>query len=386
VAVVDTGIAGQLPDFQVSRTDRTSRVIASAVTNPDATTATDTFGHGTHVAGLIAGNGFNRQPSDPLYGKYAGTAPDANLVSVKVSDDHGRTTVLDVIYGVQFAVDHKDTYGIKVINLSLNSTTAMSYKDDPLDAAVEQAWFKGITVVTAAGNRGTAADAVNYAPANDPYVITVGGGDDMGTQNIRDDVLATWSSAGRTQDGFAKPEVIAPGAKLVSTLAPNSDFTNLCPNCVVDGQYLRIGGTSMAAGVTSGVVAGLIGQHPDWTPDMVKGAVVKTARMVGGMGRMINAADATKAFASGTSDKPANANLIPNPIVNPTTGEIDYTRATWTRATWTTAADLLRATWSRASWTCACFATNEQISVDPTRATWSRASWTRATWSFAPQL
>ena len=108
-----------------------------------------------------------------MRGRYVGIAPDANLISVKVSDDQGEASVLDVIYGLQFVVDNKAAYNIRVVNLSLESTTPGSYKTDPLDAAVEAAWFKGIVVVTAAGNRGTAEDAVSYAPANDPYVIAV---------------------------------------------------------------------------------------------------------------------------------------------------------------------------------------------------------------------
>src|SRR5207244_3812652 len=119
---------------------------------------------------------------------------------VKVSDDAGNATVLDVIYGLQFAVDHKDDYGIRVINLSLQSTEAESYRTDPLDAAVEAAWFDGITVVAAAGNRGIADDAVDYAPGNDPYVITVGAIDDQATLTSDDDLQASWSSRGVTQD------------------------------------------------------------------------------------------------------------------------------------------------------------------------------------------
>ena len=107
VAVIDTGIAGSLTDFRSSQKDATSRVVASVVTNPQATTAGDSYGHGTHVAGLIAGNGFYRPTTDPLFGKYAGTAPDAKLISIKASDEDGNATVLDVIYGLQFAVDNR---------------------------------------------------------------------------------------------------------------------------------------------------------------------------------------------------------------------------------------------------------------------------------------
>ena len=153
VAVIDTGVAGGLADFR-NADGSASRVVASAVTNPDATTAEDKYGHGTHVAGLIAGDSSRRAAGDPLRGRYAGAAPEAHLVSIKASDDHGDASVLDVIYGIEFAVEHKDEFNIRVLNLSLESTVAESYRTDPLAAAVEAAWFKGIVVVAAAGNRG----------------------------------------------------------------------------------------------------------------------------------------------------------------------------------------------------------------------------------------
>ena len=166
MAVIDTGIDGNLPDFRGA--SGKSRVIATAVTNPDADTVMDTYGHGTHVAGIIAGNSNYRNSSDPLRGKFAGVAPDANLVSVKVSDDAGNATVLDVIYGLQFVVDHQNTYNIRVVNMSLDSTTPQSYKLDPLDAAVESAWFHGLVVVVAAGNRGDATRRGAVRPGQRP--------------------------------------------------------------------------------------------------------------------------------------------------------------------------------------------------------------------------
>jgi serine protease AprX len=135
VAVIDTGIDGDLPDFADSNGE--SRVVTAVVTNPDAQTATDTYGHGTHVAGIIAGDGGRRDFADPAWAKYIGIAPRANLIAIKASDDEGRGTILDAIYGLQFAVDHKDEFNIRVVNLSLSSTVAESYKTDPLDAAVE---------------------------------------------------------------------------------------------------------------------------------------------------------------------------------------------------------------------------------------------------------
>ena len=280
VAVLDTGIAGGHPDFRVSETDTRSRVIATAVTNPGATRAGDSYGHGTHVAGLIAGNAANRDAGDPLRGRYAGVAPDAHLISVKVDDGHGATTLADVIAGLQFVVDFKDEYNIRVANLSLRSSVAESYRTDPLDAAVEQAWFAGIVVVAAAGNGGAAAGSVGFSPGNDPHVITVGAVDDMATKDVGDDRLTTWSSRGMTQDGFEKPEVVAPGAHLVSTLAPGSYYAEQCPTCVVDGEYLRIGGTSMAAALVSGEVADLLQAYPNWTPQQVKATIVKRTRAV----------------------------------------------------------------------------------------------------------
>ena len=140
-----------------------------------------------------------------------GVAPKANLVSIKVSDDEGNATVLDVIAGIQFAVDHKAEYNIRVLNLSLESTATESYKTDPLDAAVEAAWFKGIFVVAAAGNRGPGGDAVHHAPGNDPYIVTVGAVDDNGTKEISDDEPTSWSSRGTTQDGFAQARHLRAG-------------------------------------------------------------------------------------------------------------------------------------------------------------------------------
>jgi serine protease AprX len=408
VAVIDTGIQGNLPDFRDSRTSSVSRVIATAVVNPGASTAADTLGHGTHVAGLIAGDGTAR-PYDSLYGKYVGVAPDANLIAVKAADDEGNTTVLDVIDGLQFVVDHKAEYGIRVVNLSLKSTQAESYLTDPLDAAVEAAWNSGVVVVVASGNDGAAADAVNYAPANDPYVITVGGVDDMGTDSTSDDTLASWSSRGTTQDGFKKPDVLAPGAHMISTIPAGSDYTQLCPTCVTDGQYFQVGGTSMAAGVASGAVADILQAHPTWTPDQVKSQLVnkttpvygpkQTVYLVNALGIKIGYTNPNRTIDGGeiTIDKAIkdklvssnlNAGLTPNSLIDPATGQIDYSRASWSRASWSDAIDSLRASWSRASWSRASWsraswsATPESC-AEFERASWSRASWSRASWSRA---
>ena len=309
VAVIDSGVAGDLVDFKGS--DGRSRVVANVVTAPGAQKAGDGLGHGTHVAGIIAGNSFNRNPADPLYGDYVGVAPDANLVVVKASDEVGNSTVLDVINGIQFVVDHKDTYNIRVLNLSLSTDVPQSYTTDPLDAAVEYAWQHGIVVVAASGNRGTARDAVQYSPANDPFAISVGGSDEQG--NYGKGARAYWSSTGRTQDGFSKPEVLAPGAHIVSTLAPGSAFQYLCPTCIVGGEYFKAGGTSMAAPVVAGAVALMLQAKPYLTPDQVKGALTATDKPVMGSWNAGNID--VEAATNLPYVQPANRGIAPNQLI-----------------------------------------------------------------------
>ena len=376
VAVIDTGIAGDLPDFRRHSNTRESRVVASAVTNPCAKEATDNYGHGTHVAGLIAGNSMALQGDDySSYSRNMGIAPGADLISVKVADEDGNSDVLDVIYGLQFAVDNKVAHNIRVINLSLSSTVAESYLTDPLDAAVEQAWNAGIVVVAAAGNEGTQADAVTYAPGNDPYVITVGAVNDRNTKTVLDDVLAPWSSHGLTQDGVRKPEVLAPGTSLTAAVAPNSDITKQCTACVSgEGRYFKMGGTSMSAAIVSGTVALLLEEHPTWTPNQVKGALVQKLVNVPGVGGEVNVQESRNAV-----NPTSNVGLTPSTTIDTTTGLIDWTRASFRRASFRDASDSgLNANWTRASFRCTCSLIEVADPVDPTRASFRRASFRRA--------
>jgi serine protease AprX len=318
---------------------------------------------------VIAGNSLNLHEKDPNYGDHMGIAPEAHLINVKVADEDGRATVLDVIHGLQFVVDHKDAYNIRVVNLSLASTVAESYRTDPLDAAAEQAWLQGVVVVAAAGNEGDAEDAVSYAPGNDPYVISVGAVDDRGTRDNDDDRLAAWSSRGLTQDGFRKPEVLAPGTHIVAPVPPMSDLTAMCPTCLRDGRYFRMGGTSMSAAVVSGVAALVLQRHPDWTPNQVKGALVSTLVNVPGVGGEVNAYRAL--YATSLS---SNVGLVPNELIDPATGEIDHLRASFRRASFRSVdGDTLDASWSRASFRCDC-SLLENGTVDPARASFRRAS------------
>jgi serine protease AprX len=319
------------------------------------------------VAGIIAGDGTRRPADDPAAGKYVGIAPDANLIAIKASDDQGRGTILDAIYGLQFAVDHQAEYNIRVVNLSLSSTTPQSYLTDPLDAAVEAAYFHGILVVAAVGNRGSAADATAYAPGNDPFALSVGGADDQGTAGRDDDAFADWSSVGTTQDGFAKPDIAAPGAHIVSTLARGSAFTDLCPACVVDDEYFRVGGSSMAAPVVAGVAALVFEAHPDWTPDDVKSTLVETARNVEGG---VDEVNASAALAQEWPFRGANADIAPNQLIDSSDGGID-----WGRSSWGAAPETLGADWARSSWGCTCTSSQPTDQIEQTRSSWGSATW-----------
>jgi serine protease AprX len=369
VAVVDTGIASGHADFKTDPRG-VSRVAASVATNPYAKHDGDSYGHGTHVAGIAAGNGANRSSKDPLYGEYAGVAPEADLINVKIADENGNATVLDAIYGLQFVVDKKADFNIRVVNLSFESAATDSYKIDPLDAAAEAAWFSGIVVVAAAGNRGTAADAVHHAPGNDPYVITVGAADDQGTSTIGDDVVASWSSRGKTQDGFSKPDVVAPGTRIVSTLAADSEFASMCPTCIVGDEYIRAGGTSMAAPMVSGGVADLLQAHPTWTPNQVKAVILATDRAIAGGASQLSLKAALAHSGNGVS---ANKGLTPNTLIDPTTGNVDYTKSRWSKSRWSRSS-WSRSSWSRSSWSCDC-SKLANGSIDPARSSWSRSSW-----------
>ena len=172
--------------------------------------------------------------------------------------------------------------------------------------------------------------------------------------------------------------MVAPGAHVVSVLAPNSDYAARCPSCVVGGgEYLRLGGTSAAAPIVAGIAADLIALHPTWTPDQVKGALISTLRRTAdGKGQEVDASRADRARGRRLL---ANAGVTPSLLIDPATGDVDPTRAGWTRAGWTRAG-WTRAGWTRAAWTCVCPG-SQLDEVDGTRAGWTRAGWTRAGWT-----
>jgi len=291
VAVIDSGVTPWHDDL----TYRGSNPAVKVVGNQRVTkfvdfvngrlTAYDDNGHGTHVAGIIAGNGYD------TLGARAGMAPAANLVSLKVLDDHGAGYISNVIGALDWAVKNKAAYNIRVINLSVGASITESYQTDPLCLAAKRAVDAGIVVVTAAGNLGhNAAGKTQYggitAPGNAPWVLTVGAYSHEGTITRTDDVMGGYSSRGPTAiDFIAKPDVVATGTGVVSLASPGSTFYSTKSAYLLNGvlktaskPYLSLTGTSMAAPVVAGTVALMLQANPKLTPNLVKGIIEYTAQ------------------------------------------------------------------------------------------------------------
>jgi serine protease AprX len=283
VAVIDSGIASH-PDLS---TNGTSRVVYSQSFVAGDTTTSDKFGHGTHVAGLIGGSGVSSGSANGYSANYAGMAPGVNLINLRVLDQNGAGTDSQVIAAIQEAITLKNTYNIRVINMSLGRPVFETYTLDPVDQAVEAAWQAGIVVVCAAGNNGRFAPTNGFGtigvPANDPSVLTVGATMTEETATRVDDKIASYSSKGPTAvDHIVKPDLVAPGNAQVSLRVAGSTLDAAYPQYEVtptsgSSKYFVLSGTSMATPVVSGAVALVLQQNPSLTPDQVKARLMKTA-------------------------------------------------------------------------------------------------------------
>jgi len=251
VAVLDTGIAPH-PDLVYPE----SRIIGWKDFVHNRTQPYDDEGHGTHVAGIIGGNGRESR------GKYLGVAPEVRLVGVKVLDEKGGGPISRVVAGVQWAVENKEKYNIKILNLSLGGPAEKGYRSDPMSKATEAAWRSGFTVCVAAGNTGPKEGTIT-TPGIAPSVITVGSINDQGTYPRRDDALDDFSSRGPTIDQLSKPDIVAPGG----------DITSLKPG----GGYVSLSGTSMATPMVSGACALLLEQKSDYQPSQIKRILLDTS-------------------------------------------------------------------------------------------------------------
>jgi hypothetical protein len=300
VAVVDSGIDPDLFDLSYSGKKR----VLVSVDFVGRGSSDDPYGHGSHVAGIIAGNGTS---SLLLSRDFAGIAPGASLLNLRVLDEYGRGYVSSVIAAIDYAIANKALYNIRVINLSLAAPPVESYRDDPLCRAVERATTAGIVVVAAAGNFGL--DPYGYkvyggitSPGISPAAITVGATNTFGTDSRSDDEVARYSSRGPTRsrsvdpvtgalvyDNLAKPDLVAPGVRLVSLERYQNQIVQHFPELHVytgrtdnKGNYMVLSGTSMATPVVAGTVALMLQGNPSLTPNMVKAILMYSAQMMEG--------------------------------------------------------------------------------------------------------
>ena len=290
VAVIDSGINDRHPDLR--NPDGSSRVVYHQDFTGTPTTNVsgaqyDLYGHGTHVAGIIGGNG------SLSGGQYAGVAPGVSLIDLRALDANGAGTDSTVIAAIQQAIALKSTYNSRIINLSLGRGIPVSYTQDPLCQAVESAWNSGIVVVVAAGNYGrlSVSGSNGYgtvtAPGNDPLVLTVGATKSNGSASPAAETVASFSSKGpTTYDHVVKPDIMAPGNGIVSLAAPGATLEASYPAELVNGtdgnsDYFTLSGTSMATPAVTGAAALVLQEQSTLTPDQVKARLMKTAYKMG---------------------------------------------------------------------------------------------------------
>lgn len=252
IAIIDTGVS---PHEDLVKPN--NRIIGFNDIVNRKTEPYDDNGHGTHVAGIIAGNGYSSK------GKYVGVAPKANILVVKALDENGGGSSSDLIQAISFIIETKDLYNTKIINLSLGTPAHSSCEKDPLCRAVEKAVSAGITVIVAAGNSGPGEGTI-LSPGISNKVITVGAVDDKKTIDTSDDTLADFSSRGPTLDGLNKPDILAPGVNIESLSNTNKS------------NYISLSGTSMSTPMVSGSVALLFNKYGDLHPSEIKEKLIQS--------------------------------------------------------------------------------------------------------------
>jgi subtilisin family serine protease len=357
----------------------------------------DTYGHGTHMAGIIAGrdDAVPTPVRDAPHDRFVGIAPDARIVNIKVADSAGATDVSQVIAAIDWIVQHGRSNGlnIRVLNLSFGTDGVQDYRLDPLAHAVEEAWRRGVVVVTAAGNDGY-GDARMNNPAYDPYVIAVGGSDGRGTVSPSDDVVAGWSSRG---DVTRRPDLVAPGQSVVSLRDPGSRIDLDHPGGRVGERFFRGSGTSQATAVVSGGAALLLQQRPELTPDQVKTLLTATARRLPHADPATQGAGLLDVKAAAAAPTPTTAQSWSRSLgtgslelargsshvtVNGTTvtGEQSVFLTTWDALGWVSS--LAGGTaWSGGSWTGNSWTGNSWTGGEWLGNSWTGNSWTGNSWT-----
>jgi subtilisin family serine protease len=367
----------------------------------------DTYGHGTHLAGIIAGRdgapSIEGHPTD-----FMGVAPDSRIVNVKVASHSGATDVSQVLAAIDWVVQHRNDNGmnIRVLNLAYGTDGEQDYRFDPLTFAVEAAWNHGIVVVVAAGNSQFGSARMNN-PAYDPYVLAVGADDTRGTRGLEDDEVPTWSARG---DGIRNPDVVAPGKSVASLRVPGSLVDQQHPEGRINDRFFRGSGTSQAAAVVSGAAALLLDQRPELSPDQVKALLKDSASPLPGTDPMAQGGGLVDVKGALRSPTPAvtqdwapatglgslegargslHVQTDDDQIVE---GEYDIMGAPWDAASWS-AASWSGSSWNGGSWNgndwtggCWCAASwsgNAWEAASWSAASWSAASWSAASWSAA---
>ncbi|MFZ4718182.1 MAG: S8 family serine peptidase [Ilumatobacteraceae bacterium] len=386
VALIDTGFA-PVEDLLDSGAVVAAVDLSAEAGVPEATYV-DNYGHGTHMAGIIAGHDPEAVPAlaaeHPEW--FVGVAPGAGIVSVKVADNTGGADITQVIAGVDWAIDHAEELDIRVINLSYASGSILPYRTDPLTFTLERAWKAGIVVVVAAGNDGRDSRSLS-SPAIDPYVIAVGAVE--ATANGRFTV-PTWASSG---DGTRNPDIAAPGAHIVSLRAPLSRIDIEHPEGYVDDELFKGSGSSQAAAVVTGAVALLLDARPELTPDQVK-AVLKDSTtnarprnpIFSGNGVIqVDQAAETSVPRRSTqrwqqSDGRGSIEAARGPVHLVVNGEViegEYTvlGTRWTGTRWT-GTRWTDGTWNGTRWTGGTW-----MGTRWTDATWTGTRWTGTRWT-----
>jgi serine protease AprX len=402
VALIDSGIAPvdglSTPGKVVNGPDLSFESQAGALRY------TDTFGHGTHMAGIIAGRGSTvtaGREHDPK--NFVGMAPDATLVNLKVAAADGAVDVSQVIAAINWTIEHRNDPGlnVRVLNLSYGTDSLQDPKLDPLSHAVEAAWKAGIVVVAAVGNDGASSTRVTM-PAANPYVIAVGGLDPKGTTSKLDDVVGDFSTRG---SATRHADLVAAGKSVVSLRDPGSYIDTNYPGGLIPNDPTRTlfrgSGTSQATAVVSGAVALLLQQRPNLTPDQVKRLLTTTATPMPladpisvGAGQLdvLAASQApapqyaqtwAKSTGTGSLEASRGTSHVADPVTGvELTGETDIMGQAWKPTTWSTATTAGQ-TWSGGTWNARTWSGSAWTGTSWSARTWSSGTWSGTTWSGA---
>ncbi len=297
IAVIDSGVDNS--HEALSGSSGTSRVVANVDFTGEGVLTNDPYGHGTHVASLAAGN------SLVLSGAYTGIAPNANIINLRVLNSQGTGSTSALLSALDWVMTNRSAYNIRVVNMSLGAPAGDSYKNDPVCRAVRRLVDNGIVAVAAAGNNGK--DSLGnkiyggiHTPGNEPSAITVGASNTYGTDVRGDDSITTFSSRGPTRsyytdllgvkhyDNLIKPDLVAPGNKIVAAESKNNYLVTTYPqldaavSTLADGKMMYMSGTSMAAPIVAGAAALMLQANPNLTPNMVKAILMYTAQPLAG--------------------------------------------------------------------------------------------------------